>query len=203
QNGKQIACDSMATHLFACTPGWTDTVEYRGDDFRLPAAFREFSRTKGADLMAATPLRLGTRTLGWMTVSSPQSSDIDRQWQVALLEAIARQATLALHHSRLAELNRLEERRKAILEERNRLARDIHDNLAQGFAAILMQLQAAQREGAILPVTVAASIETAVDLARTHLTEARRSFGTLRPNVGNGEDIGTALKRLADMGQRT
>src|SRR5438093_5873206 len=115
QNGKQIACDSMATHLFAFTPGWTDTVEYRGDDFRLPAAFREFSRTKGADLMAATPLRLGTRTLGWMTVSSPQSSDIDRQWQVALLEAIARQATLALHHSRLAELNRLEERRKAIL----------------------------------------------------------------------------------------
>ena len=63
-----------------------------------------------------------------------------------LIEAIARQAALALHHSRLVELNRREERRKAILEERNRLARDIHDNLAQGFAAILMQLQAAQRE---------------------------------------------------------
>ena len=40
----------------------------------------------------------------------------------------------------------VEERRKAMLEERNRLARDIHDNLAQGFAAILMQLQGAQRE---------------------------------------------------------
>ena len=63
-----------------------------------------------------------------------------------LIEAIARQAALALHHSRLVEHNRVEERRKAILEERNRLARDIHDNLAQGFAAILMQLQAAQRE---------------------------------------------------------
>ena len=44
------------------------------------------------------------------------------------------------------------------------------------------------------------SIETAIDLARTHLTEARRSVGTLRPNVGNGEDIATALKRLADLG---
>ena len=62
-----------------------------------------------------------------------------------LIEAIARQAALALHHSRLVEHSRLEERRKGILEERNRLARDIHDNLAQGFAAILMQLQAAQR----------------------------------------------------------
>ena len=50
---------------------------------------------------------------------------------------------------------------------------------------------------------MATSIDTAVDLARTHLTEARRSVGALRPNVGQGEDIATALKRLADMGQRT
>jgi signal transduction histidine kinase len=120
-----------------------------------------------------------------------------------LLEAIARQAALSLHHSRLAERSRLEERRKAILEERNRLARDIHDNLAQGFAAILMQLQAAQRDGHAIPATVASTIETAIDLARTHLTEARRSVGALRPNVGNGEDIATALKRLAELGQRT
>jgi signal transduction histidine kinase len=67
-----------------------------------------------------------------------------------------------------------------------------------------MQLQAAQREsGGTLPFPVASSIETAVDLARTHLTEARRSVGALRPNVGPGEDVTAALMRLADMGQRT
>jgi signal transduction histidine kinase len=120
-----------------------------------------------------------------------------------LIEAIARQAVLALHHSRLVDLHRREERRKAILEERNRLARDIHDHLAQGFAAILMQLQAAQREVGRLTPAVASSIETAVDLARTHLTEAQRSVGALRPTVGNGEDIATALRRLVDLGQRT
>jgi signal transduction histidine kinase len=120
------------------------------------------------------------------------------------MEAIARQAALALHQSRLLESNRREERRKAILEERNRLARDIHDNLAQGFAAILMQLQAAQREsGGALPSAAAANIDIAVDLARAHLTEARRSVGALRPNVGPGEDLATALKRLAAMGQRS
>ena len=42
-----------------------------------------------------------------------------------------------------------------MLEERNRLARDIHDTLAQGFAAILMQLQAAQRAAGALPPAVA------------------------------------------------
>jgi signal transduction histidine kinase len=117
---------------------------------------------------------------------------------------MARHAALALHHNRISDASRREERRKAILEERNRLARDIHDNLAQGFAAILMQLQAAQREsGGALPPRVAASVEIAVDLARTHLTEARRSVGALRPIVGQGEDIASALKRLADLGQRT
>jgi len=155
--------------------------------------------------VVATPLLLGTRTLGWMTISSPGTPQPEHQWwRVALIETMARHAALALHHNRVSDAGRREERRKAILEERNRLARDIHDNLAQGFAAILMQLQAAQREsGGALPPRVAASVETAVDLARTHLTEARRSVGALRPIVGQGEDIASALKRLADLGQRT
>src|SRR5262245_30305362 len=103
-----------------------------------------------------------------MTVSSLSPAEPETLWwRVVLIEAIARQAALALHHSRLVELNRLEERRKGILEERNRLARDIHDNLAQGFAAILMQLQGAQREAGSLAPSVASSIETAIDLART------------------------------------
>ena len=66
-----------------------------------------------------------------------------------------------------------------------------------------MQLQGAQREACSVPPAVARSIETAVDLARTHLTEARRSVGALRPNVGTSEDVGRAIKRLADLGQRT
>lgn len=198
----QFPCSSMATHLFTYTPGWSETVQYRGDDPRLPEAIREFNRSKSVDTLVVAPLLLGNRTLGWMALCSARASECE-WWRVVLIEAIARQAALALHHNRLAETNRLEERRKAILEERNRLARDIHDNLAQGFAAILMQLQAAQREGHALPGTVASSIETAVDLARSHLAEARRSVGALRPNVGNGEDIATAIKRLADLGQRT
>jgi signal transduction histidine kinase len=169
----------------------------------LPEPVREFNLRAGVHSVVVTPFVLGSRNLGWIAISTFPTPGCDGWWRVALLEAIARQATLALHHSRVADLGRLEERRKAILEERNRLARDIHDSLAQGFAAILMQLQAAQRELGALPVTVASSIETAVDIARTHLTEARRSVGALRPNVSDGEDIATALKRLADMGQRT
>jgi signal transduction histidine kinase len=198
-----IPRESMATHLFGYTAGWTKTIEYHSDDARLPEAVRAFNAAAGVHSVVVAPLLLGTRNLGWVAISTYPTPGCDGWWRVALLEAIARQATLALHHSRLADRSRVEERRKAILEERNRIARDIHDSLAQGFAAILMQLQAAQRQQCALSRTAASSIETAIDLARTHLTEARRSVGTLRPNVGKGEDIATALKRIADMGQRT
>jgi signal transduction histidine kinase len=203
--GKRIACEDFAAHLYGYRPGWTATVEYAQDDERLPEAMRSFAQRMQSATIIAAPLVLGDRTLGWMTVSSPAGAEAEiRWWRLALIEAVARQAALALHHSRLIDGHRREERRKAILEERNRLARDIHDTLAQGFAAILMQLQAAQREaGPALPAGVAASIETAVVLARTHLTEARRSVGALRPNVGREEDVATALRRVAALAQRT
>jgi signal transduction histidine kinase len=199
----ELPRDSMASYLFSYRPGWVSTIEYEGEDERLPQPVREFNRAAGVTSLAVAPLVLGGRNLGWVALSTCRSVATESQWRLALLEAIARQATLALHQNRLAESSRLEERRKAILEERNRLARDIHDNLAQGFAAILMQLQAAQRTDGTLPPSVASTLDTAVELARTHLTEARRSVGSLRPNVGPGEDVGTALRRLADLGQRT
>lgn len=196
-------CEEMAGHLFSYKPGWEQTVEYPAGDARLPESIRAFGAHMNWQTTVATPLRLGNHVLGWMTVCSLTPSAPESSWgRVVLIEAIARQAALALHHSRLVEHNRVEERRKAILEERNRLARDIHDNLAQGFAAILMQLQAAQREAALLPAS-ASSIAIAIDLARTHLAEARRSVGALRPNVGTGDDMATSLKRIIELNRRT
>jgi signal transduction histidine kinase len=66
-----------------------------------------------------------------------------------------------------------------------------------------MQLQGARREALFMPPALAAKLDTVVDLARTHLSEARRSVGTLRPNVSDGEEVAAALKRLAGVAQRT
>jgi signal transduction histidine kinase len=196
--------ESMAEHLLSYTDGWQQTVEYASDDPRLPECVREYNRRAGIRSVVIAPLALGGRNLGWIALSAAHSAECGVQWwRIVLIEAIARQAVLALQQNRLGERSRLEERRKAILEERNRLARDIHDNLAQGFAAILMQLQAAQREACSVPIPVAARLEIAVELARTHMVEARRSVGSLRPNVGDGEDVASALKRIADLARRT
>jgi signal transduction histidine kinase len=197
--------EALADHLYAYKPGWTATTEYGPCDERLPETLRKFCPEGGVHGMVVTPLVIGGRTLGWfkLATGSDASCEGARWWRTVLTEAIARQAALAIHTSQVIESSRVEERRKAILEERNRLARDIHDNLAQGFGAILMQLQAAQRDIGTALVPFAQKIDTAIDLARTHLVEARRSVGALRPNVGDGEPMTAALKRISERVQLT
>ena len=195
--------DSVAAHLLAQKQGWIETMEYGGRDSRLPEPVQVFNRARGIESLVIAPLVLSTRNLGWVTLSTGSTSECESLWRRALVEAMARQATLALHQSRVAEQSRVEERRQAVLEERNRMARDIHDTLAQGFGAILMQLQAAQRFTATLPPAVAKSLETAVDLARTHMIDARRSVSALRPQPAESEDVAAALVRMTDLARRT
>jgi signal transduction histidine kinase len=194
---------AMATYLGSFGPTFRDTLEYVGDDERLPQAVRDFNSSTGIVSVQVAPLALPTVTLGWIALASSQSGQCEVQWRRAVLEATARQATLALHQSRLAEQSRLEARRQAALEERNRIARDIHDTLTQGFAAILMQLQGARRSAASLPPAVASALDVAVDLARNHMVEARRSVGALRPQAAGEESLPAALERMTTMARRT
>lgn len=194
---------AMSEHLLTFAPGWSGTVEYAGDDARLPESVRAFNRTNDLQWLAIAPLGLPTRNLGWLAISTTDDDLQWAPWRRMLLEAVALQVTLALHHSRLSERASIEERRKAVLEERNRIARDIHDTLAQGFAAILMQLQSIQRWLPSMPPAAAESIETAVDLARSHMIEARRSVGSLRPQDAETGDVAAVLERATELARRT
>ncbi len=197
----QLPRESMAEHLLAYRPGWTELIEYAGDDVRLPEHVREFNRSIGLQSVAVAPLMLSTRNLGWIALSTGDTPPEYAEWRRALLEAIARQATLALHQHYLAEKSRVEARQQAVLEERNRIARDIHDTLAQGFAAILMQLQSVQRTSEKLSKPVAKSIENAIDLARTHMIEARRSVCALRPQAMEDGELANVLTRIVEIAQ--
>jgi signal transduction histidine kinase len=198
----ELPRESMASHLVEYRDGWTTTIMYAHRDSRLPEPVHAFSEANGITSIVVAPLILPTGNLGWVALAS--ADEHCEEWRRALLEAMTRQATLALHHSRVIERIRLEERAQAVLQERNRIARDIHDTLAQGFGAILMQLQAAQRAGGGgLPRAVSGALDTAVELARTHMIEARRSVSALRPQTGDHEDVGAALQRLTDLARRT
>jgi signal transduction histidine kinase len=88
------------------------------------------------------------------------------------------------------------ERREGILEERQRLAREIHDTLAQGFTSIVMHLEAA--EGALSdPGTTQKHIDRARSTARSSLEQARRVVRDLRPDSLEKHSLPEAIERAA------
>jgi PAS domain S-box-containing protein len=116
-----------------------------------------------------------------------------RPEEIQLAQTLANQAMLAMHLSRISA----QSRQAAVLAERNRLARDIHDTLAQGFTGIIIQLEAADdatSQG--LAKEAGEHVRRAGVLARESLQEARRSVRALRPQALEHMDLSEALKQM-------
>ena len=121
----------------------------------------------------------------------------DRDFQAEELEiarALATQASLAIQLTQLAK----SAERSAVLEERNRLAGEIHDSLAQSFAGVCMHLAVAAEETEKNCNEVLSHIERATDLANFGLAEARRSAFSLRSTIIEESGLIEALKMLVE-----
>ncbi len=89
------------------------------------------------------------------------------------------------------------ERRAGVLAERQRLAREIHDTLAQGFASIVTLAEAARAHAGISPQDAMRRLEEVGHAARSSLDEARRAIWALRPEALEHRSLGRALGELA------
>ena len=87
----------------------------------------------------------------------------------------------------------IQAREAGVLDERQRMAREIHDTLAQGFTGIITQLQAAEQSA-----DWRRHVDTAARLARENLTEARRSVHALRPVQLENAALPEALAEVVD-----
>jgi PAS domain S-box-containing protein len=86
----------------------------------------------------------------------------------------------------------------SILEERNRMAREIHDNLAQTFTGIIIHARSASNKVTVAPEKAQTLLTQILDLARSGLAEARRSVEALRrPYLLENGNLQDALRRLA------
>jgi signal transduction histidine kinase len=94
----------------------------------------------------------------------------------ALVELEAALAENAGLHAQLM----VQAREAGVLDERQRMAREIHDTLAQGLAGIITQLQAAEQTLDERPAALR-HLTTAMTLARESLTEARRTVHAVQP----------------------
>ncbi len=111
-------------------------------------------------------------------------------WFRALMAALTLLALYGLYRLRVSRV----EVRAAVAEERNRLAREIHDTIAQDLAGILMQARAGQRVDGGKPAdTAGGRLARIAALAERGLEEARRSLRALRPQALDGRDLAAAL----------
>jgi PAS domain S-box-containing protein len=173
-SGAPVACEDVETDPFTSND------------------LREYLKSGGTKKFLRIPTLVGGRVKGFIGVRHGDRPPY-RPEEIELAQALAHQAMLAIQLNEFAERSR----QAAVLEERNRLARDIHDTLAQGFTGVIVQLEAADDAIACCRRQEANEhLQRASELARRSLTEARRSVHALRPRALQKENFWEALRGI-------
>jgi signal transduction histidine kinase len=157
----------------------------------LPEAVRTYLASLGIKSVLIIPLSSKGQVNGMLSFRFINERAFQEE-ELEIARALATQASLAIQLTRLARTAR----ESAVLEERNRLASEIHDSLAQSFAGISMQLSAAARAMARKSDDALSHVERANEVARFGLSEARRSALSLRSNIIDESGLIEALHKL-------
>ena len=161
-------------------------------DPRFNSEMQEYFLAIGLKKFLAVPTLAEGRVRGMISVRHGERLPY-RTEEVELAQALAHQVMLAVRLTEVGE----QTRQAAIFGERNRVARDVHDTLAQGFTGVIVQLEAAKFAIADGDRKEAdAHLRRAGDLARTSLNEARRSVHALRPQALEEDNFWRALKSI-------
>lgn len=148
----------------------------------------------GIKSLLAVPFVARDRVLGIAMVTAYEGYYDFQPEQVELAAGIANSVALAIENARLYERTR----GLAIMEERNRLAREIHDTIAQGLTGIVLQLEAADQLMESNPERARMRVQKATALARNSLQEARRSVWNLRPSPLEDKKLVDAIRQELD-----
>jgi PAS domain S-box-containing protein len=175
--------------VFTGAPVICEDVE---SDPRVTTAIREYFMSRGTKKYLTIPTLIGGHVKGFIGIRHGARPPY-RPEEIELAQALAHQAMLAIQLNEFAEQGR----QSAILGERNRMARDIHDTLAQGFTGVIVQLEAADDAMACCRRKEANEhLRRASELARLSLTEARRSVHALRPEALQRGNFWQALQGM-------
>ncbi len=151
--------------------------------------------TDGLRYHASIPLYAHGRKMGVLNVASRDWRQLSAE-DLQLLYTVGDMLGIAVERAHLFT----QQAALGALEERNRLAREIHDTLAQGLTAVSLQLESADAllEAAADPPKVRQVVQHALALTRANLDEARRSVLDLRAAPLAEQSLVEALAALAE-----
>ncbi|GHO75065.1 sensor histidine kinase [Ktedonobacter sp. SOSP1-85] len=149
----------------------------------------------GLRFHASIPIYAGDTRIGVLNVASEDWRELQPE-ELQLLHIIGDQIGLAIQRARISSQHMRAAARLATIEERNRLAREIHDTIAQGLAAVTLQLETADALAESKPQRAHEALQRALRLARGNLEEARRSVMDLRAAPLQGRTLPEALEAL-------
>ncbi len=217
------------------TPGWQMlinapkplTLDKQNPDaveFYWPQTLK-WHELRGHQSVTCACMKIGAQPIGFIGFAFCDRTVLTDE-QLEFIQALTNQATLSIHLTRLADEANQIALINALTDERNRLAREIHDTLAQAFTGVSLQLEAVRillqdpaillSEKAINPQfhpdpnlahhprlrEAEAHIRRARDLARKGLSEARRSVRALRSEALETDALPDALHKILAQTQR-
>lgn len=175
----RITCEQLKAHSeIADAEAWGE-----GRDAGLPGLPSEPPEwtIDGAAHVVTLRAREATARLGVLTRTTGSEEDVLR-----FVDAVAAQAGVALHNAVLYR----QAQTTAATEERNRLAREIHDTISQSIVGVIVQLEALR---AAKDDVRQERLDRALELARGGLSEARRSVQGLRASILDSQPLDRAI----------
>jgi PAS domain S-box-containing protein len=170
---------------------WYDWRSQTVANPKVPALMERL-QSRGVQSTLSVPMFVAGAVKGFLSIRFRRGPDFHCD-EIELATALANQAMLAIQ---LMKLTR-ESQRLAVVAERNRMARELHDTLAQGITGVLVQLEAAEDASARqLPEALLQHLKRARELARESLREARRSVHGMRSQALEQQSLCAALEKL-------
>ena len=157
-----------------------------GGLWRVPESFRMLLRSPSDVVVVRTPSWWNLSHTLWLLGITTAVLLVVVIWVVALGRRLQGQMAII----------RQKRRNSAVLEERNRIARELHDTLEQELAGITMQLDLAVDCFQQAPRVSQQALETARNMSRHSMIEARRSVWDLRCQLLEEGDLVSALAQI-------
>ena len=145
------------------------------------------------EAVVSLPMIYRNNAIGTLNVFYPRGKT-PGQMEIVFLTTIAGQAAVAVENFRLF----VEAKEKAVLEERQRIARELHDSVSQALYGIALGARTARTLLDRDPAQAAAPLDYSVSLAEAGLAEMRALIFELRPEALETEGLLAALRKQID-----